>query len=934
MKKIFISVLLLVSLFGSIVYAKPLPVDPSIHQFKLKNGLTCWIKPHKTPPGKVSIWLHVGSGSLNEEENQRGLAHYLEHMAFNGSKNFPPDELIKYFEAMGLRFGQHQNAFTGFDQTTYQLAMPNVEDATIEKALICMSDFAYRLSLFPEEVKSEMGVIIEEKRARAGIQQRISDKRISLLFPGARIGERMPIGTLKVIKSATHDLLNSYYKTWYRPDLSTLIIVGDVDPAKMRKQIEAQFNDWKLPATTVTLKEVGIVPYSTQRSGIIADPELKTAYISILSVSGGSRMPTTDAYRAELVQDLGNWILSRRLQTMIREGKASFQSGGASSGYQFKDAFICTAQVSGHPKDTRAMLTELTQEIQRGRVHGFLPQELKQAIASTISGLERAVKAESTQDGRAIANKLNYNVTEGYLPMSAQQTLNLVKLLISNISLVEVNEAFKANYPTDKRMILAVLPENVKAYAGAKPVTDKAELLTIVQDTEKQQTTQQKGETEITKLLPQLPTPGKWIKAGIDADVNVFSGTLDNGTRVHIREMDYKKNQVTVRLTLTGGKIMEDIATKGLTDAAALTFRQAATTNFSSTQIRNFLNGKNVGVSAAVHGDSVSITISGSPQDIEYGFQLVHLLLTNPKLEASALQNWRKQFKMAYQQKQTIADARLGEELPKLLFPNTPRLFPMTPAEIDTITVEKAQAWLKQVIGNAMIEMAVVGDIKPDRAKELVSTYIGSLPKRPNTKAALDARRKLEIPQKAVSNIVDIESIANRSVVLVGWRTAGWSNKREVQALKVATMVLENHVREDIREKRGWTYSSTVFHNPSKVYDNSSFMGVYFTADPDKAEKAMKVAADIVINFTKEGPSEKEMSVVKKQLFNVLDKTMKEPSFWVSKLADLDYHGSSLDYIKSIRDTYESFTPDEIKSVIKKYITDTKRFELIVRKAK
>jgi zinc protease len=396
--------------------------------------------------------------------------------------------------------------------------------------------------------------------------------------------------------------------------------------------------------------------------------------------------------------------------------------------------------------------------------------------------------------------------------------------------------------------------------------------------------------------------------------------------------MDYKKNQVLVRLTISGGSIMEDDKNKGITQVATLAFNQPATSTYTSTQIRNYMTGKKVGVGLGQRGDCLTVSISGSPEDLEHGFQLAYLLLKDAKLEASALTNWQKNFVRQYEASRTNADARLGEELYVMLQPDVARLRPLKPERAKAITVEEAQAWLKNVIATGIMEASIVGDLKKERALELAATYFGALPNRSATTAAIDARRVLPEQTEPRKRIVDVDSIAKRSVVLTGWRCPGWrKDKNEVLAIKLAMRILQTRVRKEIREERSLTYSAGVFSSPSTTYENISFMGIYFTADPDKAEAAMKLARELGEAFAKDGPTEEELTIAKKQLGNQLDQMVKEPGFWSGKLADLEYHGFSLDYLKTFRATYQDFTVEDIRKVMTKYVVKKGAFEIITQ---
>ncbi len=911
------------SMFGSNAGPDALPVDPSIEVVTLDNGLTCLLKQHQTPPGKVTMWLHISSGSLNEAESQRGLAHFLEHMAFNGTENFPPGELVKYFESIGMQFGRHQNAFTSFDQTTYTISLPNTKPATVAKGLTCLADYGFRMSLLPEEIDKERKVVLEEMRARDGVGRRISDKVIPLYAPGSRLAGRLPIGDEDIIRNATRELIKGYYDKWYRPDKAALVVVGDIDVNATLAQIKAEFGPWTRPPESVTGFGPEVKSYTTERAAIVTDPEQKEGRVSIVTITADQKEHTRTEFRRELVADLGFSMLNRRLNDLVRAGEAPFQQAGGGTGYLFNAGYMTSVGASGKPENTPKMIAILIEEIQRAKIHGFETAEHKQVVAGTISALEQAVKTEATRNARSIVSSLNRAVTDGCLPMSAAQRLELTQSLIHDITLAEIHQAFKANLPADRRLILATLPEDHTT--GLTPQN----LLAAVHAAERTEVARKEAEAGIDALLPTPPAPGKWAGKGAqDPDLEVLTRGLTNGITAHFRTMDYKKNQVFVHVTIAGGEILETKATRGLTQAAARVFSQPATSTYTSKQIRDFFVGKKVQVSGGVDEDRLLLSISGSPDDIEDGFQLAHLLLTKPQIENAAIDTWRNNLKLRFAAMRTVAEGRLFEEIPKLST-DDPRMHMITPEVLDGLQVEDAQKWLEHCLQEGYMEVAVVGDIPRDRALQLTATYFGSLPRRGDNRKLLDTKRRVKVKAGPIEKTIDVKSIANRAAVFVGWEVPGWEDRKAAQLLNLAVLVLQKQLREKIREQEGLTYSTAAFYRPSRAMRNTSVLGTFLTADPQKARLAMTLARRITEDLAANGPSAADLATAKKQLDTSLEQTLKEPGFWVGKLGELLYRDRDLEYYKNIRKSYAKWTAADVKAVLSKHIIDKNRVSVL-----
>jgi len=910
---------------GELDLKAPLPVDPNIKMGMLPNQMKYWIRAHKTPPDKIGMWMHISSGSINEADNQRGLAHYLEHLAFNGSDNYAPGTLIKFFESIGLRFGQHQNAFTSFDQTTYIISLPNTKGETVGKGLQCLADFAFRMSLLPEEIDKERGVILEEMRSRKGAQQRIIDKLLPLLAPGSRLAERMPIGKEEIIKTAQKTVFAEYYSKWYRPDNATLIVVGDIESTEaVEKLIAENFGGWKTAANPAKDEDPGLQPYTTARAAVITDPELTEADVSTARITALKQIDNVGDYRQRMVESIGNWIMNRRYSEMVEKGKAPFQNADVSVSPFLNVSTYISGSATGKPDQWESMLLALLTEIKRAREFGFNEQELEDAKKSTLSSAEQAARTEATWDAHAFLSRMNNAVAEGRKPMSEAQRLELLKALIPGVSLAEVAETFKKNFGDEKRLLLVTMPEK----AGLKVPTEK-EILDVAAKAEAATVEAVAKKERPKSLLEKDPESGKIEKQEEEADLKIVSATLKNGVKVHVRHMDFKKDQVYASITVGGGKIRETSGNRGLSDAAGLALSQIATKKLNSTTIREMMTGINISVGGSASEDALSISVSGSPKDLEEGLRLAHLLFSEGTIEDAALKLWKETMAQELEKQKTSVEAKLMERASSLLTNDDPRSRTITPEQLKLISLENAQGWLEGILKSGPIEAAIVGDIDRDKALALAQKYLGSLPPREQKDSDLLNLRKMKIGKGPFESTVEVETITPRAVVLSGWRGADWKDTKDRRVLQIAAQILTARLRDEIREKRSLTYSISCMAQPARVYEGTGMFCAYFTADPDKAAEAMKVTRDVMEKFAADGPSDEEMETVRKQFKNSLETTLKEPSYWVGVLADLNYRGTKLSDVKEVQEKMLTYTKDDVKSVLKKYVTEEHRLQVI-----
>jgi zinc protease len=902
----------------------PLPVDPSLHIGALPNGLAYWIKSHNRPPGKVGFWLHVSSGSVNEEDDQRGLAHYLEHLAFDGTANFPPGTLVKFFESIGLRFGTHQNAFTGFDQTTYLIHLPNTQDETARKGLLCLADYAFRQSLLTDQIDKERSVILEEMRARKGVGQRLWEKMLPLMAPGSRAAARLPIGVEETVRAADLPKFKAYYGKWYRPDNATLLAVGDLPAEQVAKLAGEEFRDWKAEGPRPAAASPGVQPYTTTRAATITDPELSQTECMVTRMESLREVKTLGAFRARLIEDLGCWIMDRRLEDLIKKGEAPFQTADVNVSNWLNACTKPAANATGQPERWQPMLKGLLTELKRAREHGFQEQEFADARTEFLAGAEKAANDEATWDARAFLGRMNHAVSEGRQPMSEAQRLACMKQVLPFTALGDVNAAFRGNFAPDARLLLVILPEKEGVTA---PKVD--EILATAKEAEAAPVAALEAKARPKSLLEKEPERGEIKNADLEKDLGILSVTFENGVRCHFRSMDYKKNEVYVRITLAGGTLRETAENRGAGEVAALAFQQPSSRRLSSIQVRDLMVGRKVSVSGWVGDDQFGLRIAGSADDLEDGLRLAYLLLTEGRLEPSALKVWREQKEQELNDRRRSVEAQLSERLQALLSGNDPRFAWPAKEQIERLTLEAGQDFLDEHLRRAPIEASIVGDLSRERALELARRYLGGLPARKTRDADLDKLRKLQPPKGPLFETVVVETITDRAVVAVGWRGADWKDVKERRLLQIAAQVLQPRLREDIREKRGLTYSVWAFASAARAYPGTGFFEAYSLADPRKAQETLRLTRELVEQFARTGPSEEEMATVRKQLVNELEVQLKEPSYWSNLLADLDYHGTKLSDVKELVAKMTSYSRDDVRGAVQKYVKDERRIEVL-----
>lgn len=908
----------------------PLPTDPRLLQGVLDNGMSYIVVKHSNPPGRANMYIHVSSGSLNEKDNQRGIAHFLEHMAFNGSENFKPGSVVDFFQSMGLTFGQHQNAFTSFDQTAYILSFPDAKAETLEKGMRFFSDVAGKLLLTQEEIDEERQVIMEEKRTRLGAAQRVQEYMLERMIPGSLIGQRLPIGVEETLKSMNRADFLDYYTRWYQPSNMTVIIVADADPSQIAAQITKTFSGGERTPRPVDVDPM-VKPFDTTRAIVASDPELTSAEVGILSVKGKEAPITTVGdFRREAVRDLGVSAFNRRLGAKLAKGGMAMTGGSAGATNLFNAASLRQVSAEGEPGKWKDVLGEIATELQRARMHGFTQREIDDVKTQITSRAERFVEQEKTIPAPMLIRGINGAVASGDTPMGAQQELDLYSKVLPTVTAAEVSREFAELFDVKHVTFTAELPSNTP---GGVPSDEQ--LLAIGKEALSVSPSADAEASRPTTLLSTLPTPGKVVDTSEHSASGVTTMWLDNGALVHYRFMDIRKDNAWVSVTLAAGQIEENASNRGMTDVAGLAWANPATSTLSSTDIRDLMTGKKVGVGGGVGTDTLTLSVSGNPNELEVGMQQAYLMLTDPKIEQSAFDRWKVGTLQSIEQRKSTPQAAMVEAMMKTMYPpSEARVQVLTADQVNTLSVSASQEWLTGVIKTAPIEVSIVGDISKEKAVELATRYVGSLPKRERISGqTLDHLRTIKKVQGPIVTRLELETKTPLAVVLNGFYGPDAENVTDTRTMLMASRVLSTRILKKIREEEQLSYSPGARLQPGEVYPGFGAMMLFSPTEPAKVDRLLAASTEIFTEFAQSGPTIEELDVAKKQLANQLDETMKQPDFWLQRTATMTYRNVNLDDVLGANDFYQKLTPADVKGVFAKYYKPESVMQVIVKPA-
>ncbi|MDB5327262.1 MAG: peptidase, partial [Phycisphaerales bacterium] len=892
----------------------------------LENGLKYVIRHNANPPGRVAMYLHIRTGALNESDAQNGLAHFLEHMAFNGSTHFPPGKLLPLLGGLGMTFGADTNAHTNFWETLYKLNLPNTQPKTIELAAKIFSDYAGGLSLSDTEIDSERKIILEEYRTRQGVGQRIWKQQARDVFAGTKLAKHDIIGDAEQIKSFPPARFRDYYDAWYRPENMTLIVVGDVKPDDILPVAKQWLGALKARSPATQPQKAGIKVSTEPRAFVYTDGEQVNGSLDLTHIGPAEPLITTvDLYRRSLLRSVASGIVNRRLGNLIAAGKAPFRAAATDIDTFFNEGTASSGEASGEPQDWKPMLTTLITEIDRAVQHGVSDAEVQLIVRGILANAQQAVVAEKSRDSVAVIDSIASDIGQDKPLMSAAQELELLKKLTTGLKAAEVSAAFDDAFGTKNYDYVLSMPLG----KPEAPTPTPAEVLAAADAAWSAKTEAPSASDAGGDLLAAAPAAGTIASEETDKDLAVATTTFANGVVMHHKYSDYKKDEILVTINLPGGQLEETAENHGVSDLAGAILDRPATSRLTSTQIKDLLIAKNLTLAGDIGRDLMTIGIKATNKDLPTALQLGYALLTDGKLEQSAVDDWKKQQlqAIAKQARDPRAQLELARDL--TLLGGDPRFMPLTPSNVQRLTRDQAEAWFKRIAGSAAIEVTVVGDIKQEEATKLVATYLGSLPKRGANFEALDSLRTLKRASGPFEANVVFDSVTPKALAFAGFIGSD-ENSLDRRPLSVAAEVMTNRMIDRIREKEQLVYSINASSRPSRGLKGTGVFAAGSMTDPTNGTKLADVVMEMFNDFAKTGPTDEELATAKKQIMTEVTTSMREPDWWMVQLSELTYRKRPIADLKSLPGVFDTFTKEDVQGVFAKYLRPETTLRFVV----
>ncbi len=856
---------------------RPLPVDPQITIGKLENGFTYYIRENKKPENRAELRLAVNAGSVLEDDDQQGLAHFVEHMAFNGTKNFAKQEIVDYLESIGMRFGPDINAYTSFDETVYMLQVPTDSAEILETAFQILEEWAHNVTFDSTEIERERGVVVEEWRLGRGANARMLDKQLPILFHESRYAQRLPIGKKEILETAPREACTRFYENWYRPDLMAVVAVGDFNKTVIEKLIQKHFSKLEASKPQRERPHYPVPDHSETLFAIASDPEAANTTVSLYFKQDLTEQQSHAAYRELLIENLYNSILNNRLEELLQTPAPPFLYGFSSkaSFIRSKDFYFLGAAVKedGIAKGLETLLTEAL----RVRQHGFTQTELDREKIEMLRSIEQAYNERDKTESVQFADEYIRNFLENEPIPGIQYEFELYKKFLPTIQLAEVNRLATEWITDGNRVVLVSAPEK----AGlAIPTQD--ELSAVFESVNQKEIQPYVDEVSDQPLVADQPTPGNISEEKIIAELGVTEWTLSNGVRVILKPTDFKNDQILFTAFSPGGhSLISDSNYVAAVTASAL-IQEGGLDGFDQIALQKKLAGKIVNVAPWINELQEGLSGNASPQDIETMFQLIYLYFTAPRKDSTAFLSFQSRTKGVIRNRGASPEAAYQDTIQVTMANYHFRSRPWTEALLDEMNLETSFNIYRDRFADASdFTFLFVGNFDPAAIKPLVQTYLGGLPAIKRNETWKDVGK--DAPKGVIDKLVKKGVEPKSRVTMIFTGPFQWTRQNTYE-LNSMTDVLDIKLREVLREDLGGTYGVGVWPSVARYPDEKYSINISFGCAPERVNELTAAVFQQIDSLKTFGTAEKYLAKVKESQRRKRETDLKENGFWLNIL--------------------------------------------------
>ncbi|PJB59325.1 MAG: insulinase family protein [Bacteroidetes bacterium CG_4_9_14_3_um_filter_41_19] len=915
----------LINLTGQTAGEHKLPTDQQVITGTLDNGLRYYVRENKKPENRIEFRLVVNAGSILEDDDQQGLAHFIEHMAFNGTANFSEHDLINFLESSGVDFGADLNAYTSFDETVYMFQIPADREGLIDSAFMILHDWSKNLSLKDEEIDKERGVIHEEWRLGLGANDRMMKKAFPIIFNNSRYADRIPIGKMKVIDSCDYDVPKRFYRDWYRPDLMAVVVVGKIDPAFAEQKIKETFGDLKNPENARPRVEYDIPGNKEPLIAIATDAEATSNMVMLFYKHPKKTTATVNDYKEDIITNLYISMLNARLNEINQTPESPFLYAATMYGGflgRSIDAYMSFA-VTKENQINKALVV-LLEENERVKQFGFSQAELERQKAQMISDLEKALEEKDHTPSRVFVSKYVDNFLEKEPYPGIEFEYELTKGMLPSVKLMDVNK-LAAQLISDSNLVIMI---NGPEREGVSIPTEQ-EVLDDFKKATQSKLEKYKEEAIATSLISH-PLPGGEIISETTMDnFGITKLKLNNGVSVLLKPTDFKNDEILMTGFSLGGTSLASDADFMSAKYAAQIMNQSGLGGFSNIDLNKFLTGKNVNVSPSIQELTQELSGNSVKKDLETMFQLTYLYFTEPRSDSTAYLTFMEQMNTQFKFMKANPRAVFYDTLYKLATSNNIRTVVIpTEAQLNSINMEKAYAFYKDRFANANeFQFVFVGNFDLNTIKPLIVKYLGSLPNAGMASAWKDVSPKF--PDGTTEATVRKGTEPQSSVAILMDEAFEWNATNEIR-MTMLMKILGIRLRENMREDQGGVYGVRASQNTKKYPKEEVSVMIGWGCDPNKADTLSQTVFLEMKAIQESGPSEINLGKAKETLIRDFETNAEQNKYWLGKIQASLFNQSEMLTIKEIQDMISAVSAEDIQNMAKKYFNSEHYLKVVL----
>jgi len=899
-----------------------LPSDSKVLTGTLDNGMKYYIRSNPVPEKRAEFTLVVNAGSVLEDEDQLGLAHFNEHMAFNGTKNFPKHELINYLESLGMKFGPEVNAYTSFDETVYGIKVPTDNPEFVDKGLLVLFDWASQVSLETEEIEAERGIIHEEWRMGQGAMDRMQRKFLAVLFHNSKYANRLPIGTMEVVDGCNPDALRRFYKDWYRPDLMAVIVVGDFDAKEMEQKVIDLFSKIEKKENPRERVYADIPDNNEALVCVASDPESPVSMVELFYKHPVKPKVTVADYRDDMIGMLMSSMISNRLSELTLLENPPFAQGFAAYTDFIgpKSVYLSIGVVQNN--DIQKTIEALVMENERMKQHGFTATELEREKASLLKNIEKMYNERDKQKSENYVEEYKAHYLAPHVPYPGiEYEYELFKKYIPTITLEEVN-AFAATMTPEKNTVIVVMTPEKEGVV----IPTEAEVLKMYKDAGTKTVAAYVDKVSDKPLISELPAQGKVAKKAKNKDLGYETWTLKNGVKVVIKTTDFKDDEILFEAKSFGGYSLyeqkDDISAKYAADIAI----ESGLGDFDKAELQKFMSGKNVNINPYIGEISEGFSGNCSVNDFELLLQMIYVSFTKPRISESAFNSYMNKEKGILENSMLDPQTAWSDTMRWTMSGNHPRKRPITPQILDEASYKRVKYIYNQRFSDpSNFTFYFVGNVDKKQAKVLIEKYLGSLPVVEKTETFTDLG--IRTPKGVISKSVNKGKDAKCMEVINFHGSFDYNVKNKLE-LDAICKILSTRLLEDIREKESGVYTIGAYPSSFKTTHQGYVVTIFFSCDPEREEELRTKIFGIINSLQTDGLNDVDIQKVVEKEKREFETNVKENSYWKRLIMEVEENNITIADYKNYGTMIDQISIESMKAAANKYFNEENQIKI------